>query len=281
MSSSRSPRRWAGFTAAVGLTGSLFMGAPAASAAPTTTSTATESSRPAALPLTQVRSGPGTSRACRGLVPYPVPPAYRSYYFCGDWRLGPRRLPTEGALGGILQGYDRLGGLTAVQFLNRWWVPSADSGQGDWDYPPDDGFAHDNQGRPLGAPVVLHASDRIILDRFGNESGRFLSPAGAKFGQRAIPPSNLDTSDPRYPYNYHLYRVAKDVTVCAGPAAPAFEQPGGGIQYATASSGVCPTIPSVNVAALVSNGTLVRLAVPPYQPKPLKKQPLLHTAPVR
>ncbi|MEU6540848.1 TNT domain-containing protein [Streptomyces sp. NPDC047000] len=273
MSSSRPPRRWAGFTAAVGLTGSLFLGAPAASAAPT----ATEDGRPSAVPLTQVRPDPDTSRVCRGLVPYPIPPAYRSYYLCGDWRLGPRRLPTQGPVGTILRGYNRLGGLTAVQFLNRWWLPSADSGQGDWDYPPDDGFAHDSQGRPLGAPLLLHASDRLILDRFGNESGRFMSPAGTKFGQRAIPPSNLNTSDPRYPYNYHLYRLAKDLTVCAGPAAPAFEQPGGAIQYATASSSVCPTIPFTTVANLVSNGTLVRAAVPTDQPKSLQRQPLLHT----
>jgi hypothetical protein len=210
---------------------------------------------------------------CRGLVPYPIAPRFRPYYFCGDWRLGPRRLPTQGVVGSILQGYDRLGGLTAVRFLDRWWLPSADSGQGDWNYPPDDGFALDGQGHPLGAPLVLHASDHLLLDRFGNESGRFFSPAGTRFGQRAIPPSNLDTSDPRYPYNYHLYRLAKDVTVCAGPAAPAFEQPGGSVQYASSSSSVCPTLPYTNVAALVSNGTLVRVAVPADEPDPAPGRP--------
>jgi hypothetical protein len=163
--------------------------------------------------------------------------------------------------------------VTAVQFLNRWWQPSADSGQGDWSYPPDDGFAHDDQGRPLGASVALHASDHLLLDRFGNESGRFFSRAGTEFGQRAIPPSNLNTGDPRYPYNYHLYRQAKDVTVCAGPAAPAFEQPGGSAQYAASSTKVCPTIPYTNMASLVADGTLVRVAVPTDRPKSPKPMP--------
>ncbi|MFD8257708.1 glycohydrolase toxin TNT-related protein [Streptomyces griseoluteus] len=48
--------------------------------------------------------------------------------------------------------------------------------------------------------------------------------------------------------------MAKDVTVCAGPQAPAFEQPGTGTQYVTSSS-FCPSIPRTNVADLVNNGT--------------------------
>ncbi|MFH9354531.1 TNT domain-containing protein [Kitasatospora sp. NPDC017646] len=199
-------------------------------------------------------------------MPYPIPEAYRPYYFCGDWRLGPKRLPTRGLLGNILEGYDRLGGLTAVEFLNTWWNPALDSGQGDWNYPPDDGFAHDAQGSVLAAPLLLQAGQDLMVDRFGAETGRFLSPAGTKYGQRAIPPSSLNTIDPRYPFDYHLYRVAKDVTVCAGPAAPAFEQPGGAIQY-VASSKFCPSIPFTNVATLVSNGTLVRVETPPVKEK--------------
>ncbi|MGW5047166.1 TNT domain-containing protein [Streptomyces griseoluteus] len=191
-------------------------------------------------------------------MPYPISPAYRPYYFCGDWRLGPRRLPTRGPVGTILRGYDRLGGLTAVEFLDRWWNPNADSGQGDWRYPPDDGFAHNAQGGVIATPLVLHANQKLMLDRFGAEAGRFLAPAGTKYGRRALPPSSLNTIDPRYPYDYHLYRLAKDVTVCAGPQAPAFEQPGTGTQYVTSSS-FCPSIPRTNVADLVNNGTLVRL----------------------
>ncbi|MFJ8942984.1 TNT domain-containing protein [Streptomyces sp. NPDC102395] len=191
-------------------------------------------------------------------MPYPILEAYRRYYFCGDWRLGPRRLPDRGPVGDILKGYNRLGGLTAVEFLDRWWNPAADSGQGDWRYPVDDGFAHNAQGGVIAAALVLHAGQDMMLDRFGNEAGRFLAPAGTKYGLRALPPSNLNTSDPRYPHDYHLYRLAKDVTVCAGPQAPAFEQPGTGTQYVT-SSKFCPDIPPTRVIDLVNNGTLVRL----------------------
>lgn len=104
---------------------------------------------------------------------------------------------------------------------------------------------------------MLHAGQKV--DRFGNEAGRYLAPAGTKYGKRSIPPSSLNTADPRHPYNYYLYRVTRDVTVCAGPIAPAFEQPGLGVQYVTSSS-YCPNIPRTSVLDLVRNGTLVRLA---------------------
>lgn len=270
----KSSRWWAGIVSTVGLSGSLVMGASVSSSA----TAADHDGRTAAVrqarahapapaaaapvrPAAQPGDGPiwpGEPRACRGLVPYPIPPAFRPYYFCGDWRLGPRRLPTRGPVGAILRGYDRLGGLTAVEFLDRWWNPNADAGQGDWRYPPDDGFAHNAQGGVIAAPLVLHANQKVMLDRFGAEAGRFLAPAGTKYGLRALPPSSLNTIDPRYPYDYHLYRLAKDVTVCAGPQAPAFEQPGTGTQYVTSSS-FCPSIPRTNVADLVNNGTLVRL----------------------
>ncbi|GAA1971528.1 TNT domain-containing protein [Catenulispora subtropica] len=268
----RSSRWCAGFIAAAGLAGSLLTGASASSAATVAgqvpevsghvlwAGPGAQAAEPSARPDTY--GGSGQPRVCEGLVPYPIPKVYQPYFFCGDWRLGPKRLPNRGVLGNILEGYNRLGGLTAVQFLNAWWLPAADSGQGGWDYPKDDGFAHDALGQPIAVPMVLPAGQNLMVDRFGNESGTFLSPAGTKFGQRAIPPANLNTNDPRYPYNYHLYRVAKDVTVCAGPAAPAFEQPGGGMQYVT-SSKVCPTLPTnVTVGSLVSNGSLVRLQVP-------------------
>lgn len=279
----RSSARCAGFAAVVGLAGSLVMGASVSSATPATE----ESGRAGTLghdrpdPAAPRKTGPPgrpggghdhpAPRVCEGLVPYPIPVSYRSFYFCGDWRLGPERLPDRGLVGNILEGYDRLGGLTAVQFLSTWWDPTADAGQGNWKYPVPDGFALDSNQQPIAAPLELHAGQ--LLDRFGNESGRFLSPAGTKYGGRAIPPSNLNTEDPRYPYNYHLYRVAKDVTVCAGPAAPAFEQPGGDIQYVTSSS-VCPTLPFANVGTLVSNGTLVRVKVPYTETKPMKQKPL-------
>lgn len=263
------PFRWcASLAATAGLVGSLFLGSAVSSAAP-----AVVGSEAAVVVPTQsgvlaagagderAKSRPGESesgrrQACLGLVPPPYAYADLSPYLCGDWRLGPTRVPTRGVVGNIVNGYDRFGGLTPVEFLHKWWDPTADSGQGDWRYPNDDGYEHNAQGTPIAAPLVLHPGQ--MVDRFGNESGRYLSPAGARYGERGIPPSSLDAIDPRYPYNYHLYRVTRDVAVCAGPIAPAFEQPGKGVQYVT-SSRFCPSTSRPSVGDLVGNGTLVRL----------------------
>ncbi|MEK0096981.1 TNT domain-containing protein [Streptomyces sp. A475] len=236
-----SPRRCAGLAGAAALLGSLFLGSPAAQAAPVATA-ADDAHRPT---------------VCRHLVPDPIPYPLRSEYFCTDWRLGPKRLPTHGLVAHTLHRYQRLGHLTATQFLNRWWDPAADTGQGDWRYPDADGYAKNSQGQPIAAELELHKGQRV--DRFGNEAGRYLAPAGTKYGKRSIPPSSLNTADPRHPYNYYLYKVMKDFKVCAGPIAPAFEQPGLGVQYVT-SSQYCPKIARTSVLDLVRNGTLVRLA---------------------
>ncbi|MFB7714042.1 TNT domain-containing protein [Streptomyces sp. NPDC056105] len=252
-----SPRRGAGLAAATALLGSLFLGAPAAQAAPAAT-LADDSHRPhLAAPAATLAEDSIRPHVCRGLVPDPIPYPLRSYYFCNDWRLGPQKLPTRGLVAKTLHRYQRLGHLTATQFLNRWWDPTADTGQGDWRYPDADGYAKDPQGHPIAAVLTLHKDEYV--DRFGNEAGRYLAPAGTKYGKRSIPPSSLNTADPRHPYNYYLYKVTKDVDVCAGPIAPAFEQPGLGVQYVTSSS-YCPDIPRTSVLDLVRNGTLVRRA---------------------
>lgn len=265
----RSSHRCASLAAVGGLAGSLVLGASvSSSAAPADRDGGRPGAAAHAWPVDPASSaadssarllsglgGPVQPRACRGLVPAPIAPALRPYFFCGDWRLGPKRLPTRGELGRILHRYDRLGGLTAVRFLDRWWDPAADSGQGDWRYPPDDGYTHRNQ-TVLAAPYTLRKG--LKLDRFGGEAGRFLAPLGTTYGKRSIPPSSLNTMDPRYPYDYHVYKVAKPVTVCAGKTAPGFEQPGLGTQFVT-SSQFCPDIPRTTVGDLVRNGTLVRI----------------------
>jgi hypothetical protein len=254
--------------ATAGLSGSVFLGSY--SAAPANAQTPAAASAPVAPgPLLsgaatrsgdkgQARvSGPNAGQErCLGLVPPPYAYAGTAPFVCGDWRFGPARLPDTGVLGGILSGYQRFGHLTPVEFLNKWWDPTRDSGQGNWKYPPDDGFAHDVGGRVIAAPVTLHPGQ--LVDRFGNEFGSFLAPAGAKFAGRALPPSSLNAEDPRYPYNYHLYRVKKDTVVCSGPQAPAFEQPGQGVQYVTSST-FCPRLPAdVTVNSLVRGGNLER-----------------------
>jgi hypothetical protein len=263
-------RWWATSVAAVGLIGFLLTGSPAvadsgavhsgATATALTAPAGPEGSDDSASPRASAAGRPAPpahtgSLSCLGLVPPPYAYPQHSPYLCADWRLGPTRLPTTGVLGGILSGYNRLGGLTPVEFLNKWWNPALDAGRGDWRYPPDRGFARDSQGNLIVSQVVLHPGQKI--DRFGDEAGTFLAPAGTKYGQRSIPPSNLDTTDPRYPFNYHVYRVLKDFKVDAGPAAPAFEQPGEGIQYVLTNADFPDDF--VNVRFLVLNGYLARL----------------------
>jgi hypothetical protein len=174
----------------------------------------TSSSRPPHIhcPATGINGSP-TSR----------PPVELEPYFKGDWRLGPAKLPTRGPVGELLRGYDRTDELSSSKFLDCYWDASADGGRGGWRYPPNDGFA--------GTIVAVTLSTGQFIDRFGPNDGRFLAPFGVIYARRSLPPSNLDTFDPRYPNNYHIFRVIKEFRVDSGTAAPWFGQPGGGLQY--------------------------------------------------
>ena len=81
-----------------------------------------------------------------------------------------------------------------------------------------DGFA----GTPLS--VTLPAD--YLLDRFGGDTGKFLSPAGAPFAARALPYVCQG-------YRYMEYRVAQPLPVKIGPAAPWFGEPGFAVQVQT------------------------------------------------
>lgn len=63
-----------------------------------------------------------------------------------------------------------------------------------------------------------------IIDRYGYDSGYFVSPQGTPFEMRSLPADAI--SKP-----YHTYVVQKSVKVLSGKVAPWFGQPGGGIQY--------------------------------------------------
>jgi hypothetical protein len=73
-------------------------------------------------------------------------------------------------------------------------------------------------------PVIVTLQRGTLLDRLGDPNGRFLAPAGTPFEQRALPGSS--TAEP-----YYQYRVLRPLPVDAGPAAPGFNQVGGGTQY--------------------------------------------------
>lgn len=171
--------------------------------------------------------------------------------------LGPQVLPRTGYFGSLVRGYVRYGALSPDRFTFRYWDEGAKPPF--WRYPPDLGFAHFggwSNGRVIRARSTLKAGS--LADRFGSPYGAFLAPGGTSFGARALPPDSLNTraDDPAHLCNYHLYRVSRAFDVDAGPIAPAFQQPGGGLQYLLMSAYVPQAPTPLNVRWLVDNGYL-------------------------
>ena len=173
-----------------------------------------------------------------------------------DKRLGPARLPRFGPVGVELIGYHRTGTLSPTAFLAQYYDASLYGGTGGWIYPPQNGYRLDASGQPIQWDQELVVGQPI--DRFGSEYGAFLSPTGLPYFTRAIPPSNLN-STPAGPCNYHRYRVLKPFSVDAGPIAPWFAQPGGGLQYQLDPTLVPGSPTPLNVLWLVEQGYLKRL----------------------
>ncbi|KAL8710652.1 MAG: hypothetical protein Q9220_004876 [cf. Caloplaca sp. 1 TL-2023] len=167
-------------------------------------------------------------------------------YICRDPRLGPVQLPTVFPLLSFISDYDRFGGQQPGDFLKNW----TDARTGNYRYPPQNGYQLDLQGKAIQGNMTLEVGTKV--DRFGSEYGSFISAADAPYAQRALPPSNLDTSPsaPEYPYNYHIYTVLKRLDILGGPIAPWFGQPGLGTQFYTGDVG--------NVLSLVNRGFLKR-----------------------
>ncbi|KAF2755418.1 hypothetical protein EJ05DRAFT_100734 [Pseudovirgaria hyperparasitica] len=170
-----------------------------------------------------------------------------SAYICGDPRLGPSVLPAglplEG-IAGIDSTYHRFGGLCPGDFLAKW--TNASTGQ--FVYPPHDGYALTAEGVPAMFNYTLEPG--TYLDRFGSEYGAYMSPAGAAYAQRSLPPTNLAAAPgAMYPYNYRVYTVAKNLTVQGGAIAGWFGQQGLGLQF----------LMPKNIMTLVNEGYLNRV----------------------
>ncbi|MGW2145709.1 TNT domain-containing protein [Nonomuraea bangladeshensis] len=179
-------------------------------------------------------------------------------YITGDPDLGPTVLPRTGYLGAILHGYVPLGGLAPQHFLARYW----DYDMRNYRFPPDSGFGRSGNypnGRLLLKTTTLQPG--MKLDRFGSNAGSFLAPMGDLFIRRGLPPRNLNTSSaaPMNLCNYHAFVVRTAFGVEVGPAAPAFQMPGGGTQYHVISR-LVPGFPQTNdevpVSVLVARGFL-------------------------
>ena len=119
-----------------------------------------------------------TSAAQAAPAPTPVdqPTECSADFFQGDRRLGPEQLPEAGDVGLELVGYRRTGSLPVSQFLDTYYDPSANSGQGGWRYPPANGYVIEPDGQPEEYTSQLIAGQHI--DRYGSEYGSFLSPPG-------------------------------------------------------------------------------------------------------
>ncbi|MGH3381568.1 MAG: TNT domain-containing protein [Actinoallomurus sp.] len=156
-----------------------------------------------------------------------------------------------------MRGYVRHGGITPDKFTFRY--RDENTKPASWRYPPDLGFAHSggwSNGRVLRSRMTLRTG--TLADRFGSPYGAFLAPGGTSYGARALPPDSLNTraDDPAHLCNYHLYQVTKTFDVDAGPIAPAFQQPGGGLQYLLIGTYVPQAPTSLNVQWLLENGYL-------------------------
>lgn len=184
----------------------------------------------------------------------------------GDYRLGPEEINTD-RVAALTKDWEhaRYGQLSTSEFLRRWTDP--DTGGWRWDQVPDDGFAvHEVDGQVVADRYEVELQPGTQIDRFGEAHGQFLSPDATPYEQRALPPSNLvprpgtpAAVTDAHPFNYYRYEVVKPFKVDAGGIAPAFEQPGGGIQFLLDSRhlGDVPGVPErLDVAWLVENGYL-------------------------
>jgi hypothetical protein len=163
--------------------------------------------------------------------------------------LGAADLPTNGRLGEVLAGYDRYGTAgDASTFLREFT-----DGAGDYRWPDDAGFD--------GPRVDLTHEPGDVLDRFGPPDGRYLSPDGTTFAERAIPPRSLDPFAPNL--GYHRYEVIRRFDAPTGYVAPWFGQPGQGLQVFIDGTRFPEAGDArVNVEWLLENGYLREIPVP-------------------
>lgn len=75
----------------------------------------------------------------------------------------------------------------------------------------------------LGGSKVTVLKPRTLIDRYGSDGGRFVSPEGTPFGQRGLP-----STRPGGPYS--VFEVQKRTVVRGETVAPWADSGGGGVQ---------------------------------------------------
>jgi hypothetical protein len=121
-----------------------------------------------------------------------------------------------------IPGYRPFGGLTGQQFIDTHLRQFTPEGYPDWRWPGDNGFGGTPQPHGLGV------GDHIDRISPAGGDGKFASPPGTGFSERALPPDRLSP-----PFTTSTYEVLKPLPpeVVRGPIAGAFEQTGGGTQF--------------------------------------------------
>jgi hypothetical protein len=208
-----------------------------------------------------VRAGLRHLRKTRRRGPHHTPKPRHPGVVGNDRRLGPRHI-VHRRVAGLTKNWKRYGGMSRKDFVDKYWEPGTATSPAHWRYPDHDGFAT----VPRGGKMVPDRHTETLLpgqriDRFGPENGRFLSPDGTPFEDRALPPDSLTArpGDP-VPHGYHRYQVVRPFQVSSGPVAPAFAQPGGGVQHYLDPS-LYPPGADRNVEWLVKNGFLKRVGL--------------------
>lgn len=142
-----------------------------------------------------------------------------------DQMLDPRIHPHNADI--VEPGYHPYGGFDREEFLQQFHGDRTSDGSLEWRWPDNDGAV---PGTEVRRPIT--SDDTFVLDRIGGGGGTYFSPLDTPFGQRALPPDRLnfdrqawvvDTDNPLVKHGL--------VEVESSQIAPAFGQPGGGVQY--------------------------------------------------
>ena len=129
-------------------------------------------------------------------------------------------------------GYDPFHGDTPEQYLNKYASGVDADGKPNWNWP-------NNGGAVEGTESPRQLQPGVILDRYGPDQGKFLCLSGTSYQERSLPADRLASE-------YHQYRVIRPLPANEAEIAPAFGEPGAGIQFRTDQS----------VRQLISDGYL-------------------------
>lgn len=185
----------------------------------------------AALTLLLAALGPvpvARAEGCGAAESPATAPRTTEFFDNGRPWLGPKDLPTEGAIANLLgKKYERFGPMSEDDWVRTF---RGDTG---WKWPPGVSGFNLKNGPPWGAPNEKQRTlpEGMRLDRFGYSGGSFLAIAGTPFGMRALPPESLNTPEGTPEANYHVYCVMKPFAVDVGPIFGWFGQPGLATQF--------------------------------------------------